>query len=149
MKPHITWIVVADAAKATVFSHKGPGKGLEPVQGATWSHDVRPSREINSDAPGRSFDSHGQGRHAMEPPTDPKEHATQEFARHVADQLKSALNDGSYERLILIAAPAFLGDLRKELDKEVGKRVQAEIPRDLVHMKIEEVESHLEDVLAV
>ncbi|MGD9867502.1 MAG: host attachment protein [Hyphomicrobiales bacterium] len=149
MKPRITWIVVADAAKATVFSHKGPGKGLEPVKGASWAHEVKSSGEINADAPGRSFDSHGHGRHAMEPPTDPKEHAIQEFARRVAEHLKAALNYGSYERLILIAAPSFLGDLRKVLDKEVQKHVTAELPRDLVHMKIEDVARHLEEVLAV
>ena len=55
------------------------------------------------------------------------------FARRVADQLAQACREKRFEDLTIIAAPRFLGLLRKELDASVRERVVCELDKDLVH----------------
>jgi protein required for attachment to host cells len=73
------------------------------------------ARDLSADRPGRSFDSHGQGRHAMEPETDAKRHEAEVFAKQVADRIERARIEDEFDELVLIAAPEFLGLLRKSL----------------------------------
>ena len=43
---------------------------------------------------------------------------------------------------MLVAPPKFLGALRKELDKEVGKLVKEELPKDLSWLNARELEAY-------
>lgn len=149
MKPVKTWILVADGARARIFLNDGPGKGIRELAGHTSAKALKPSREIDADRPGRVFDSAGVGRHAMEPPTDPQRHAKHEFAAMLAQKLKAALDAHEYDRLIVVAAPLTLGDLRKQLDKTVLDRIHGEIPKDLTRAPDGEIAKRLESVLAV
>ena len=72
-------------------------------------------QELTSDLPGRAFDSGGQGRHAMGTEISPKEQEAITFAKMVSDYLETARVQHSYEKLVLVAAPTFLGLLRKNL----------------------------------
>ena len=67
MKPTRTWIVVADGARFGIYENLGPGKGLRELPEEAAEQADPPSREMGTDQPGRSFDSAGQGRHAMAP----------------------------------------------------------------------------------
>ena len=71
------------------------------------------------------------------------------FARELADWLKAAHQAKAYERLILVAPPRTLGDLRQHLDPQVAKQVTAEIDKDLTHHSLQEVEQQVARVLAV
>ncbi len=110
------WIVVANEAAAVVYargSRRGP---LEKVLGFRNDDARLKTAELVSDRDGRSFDSHGQGRHAMSRErTGPKRHAAEAFAKRIAARMQKALHDGQCEAYALIAAPRFLGMLRKEL----------------------------------
>lgn len=149
MKPVRTWIVVADGARARIFENDGPGRGIKELPDESSEQELKPTREINADKPGRAFDSAGQGRHAMEPPTDPHRHAKRDFAAQLAKRLKSALDEHRYDRLVVVAAPVTLGDLRKEFDKGVMERVHGEIAKDLTRAQPPEIAKHLGSVLAV
>jgi len=72
-------------------------------------------RELASDKPGRSFDSHGHGRHAMADQQDAKEQAALRFASKLVQILESGRARGDIGEYILIAAPRFLGLLRKTI----------------------------------
>ena len=50
-----------------------------------------------------------------------------------------------YDRLIVIAPPRTLGELRKHYHKEVEKRLVAEVPKDLVNVPVAEIEAILKD----
>lgn len=63
-----------------------------------------------------------------------KEHTAEAFARRVAAYLEAAMHRGLYDELRIVAAPRFLGLLRKSLHKEVAKRVGDELVKDLVHL---------------
>jgi len=54
MKKTVTYVLVADGARARLYSNHGVGKGLQPVSGATHKADLHHhDREILTDKPGR------------------------------------------------------------------------------------------------
>lgn len=131
----VTWVVVADAARGRVFSTTDKGKSLTAVLDQDLVADNRPTRDIDADRPGRTFDRGGEGRHAKEPRTDPHEHAKQVFAHQVAELLKHEQDTtGRYDRLVIVAPPSFLGDLRGYLPATVKACVSHEIAKDLTKL---------------
>lgn len=149
MKPVKTCILVADGAHARVFLNEGPGLGIEELEEYSEDKDPRESRKIASDSPGRAFDSGGEGRHAMEPPTDPKRHEKQEFHREIADRIELAMKRHKFDRLVVVAPPRTLGNLREEFDKSANVKIHAEINKDLIKVSRDELLDHLGDVIAV
>jgi protein required for attachment to host cells len=149
MKPVKTWVVVADSAHARIFENTGPGHGLKELPGRSRETELKPSRDIDADRPGRSFDSGGQGRHAMEPPTDSKRHEKGVFAKEIADMLRAEQVKGAFDRLVVVAAPATLGDLRTAMSKELADAVTGELDKDLIRLNERDLEGHLGDFLAV
>jgi protein required for attachment to host cells len=149
--PSPTWILIADGARARVLAQPKDYAPLEPAfEHEELTGSSAPSREIGSDRPGRSFDSGGgQGRHAMEPPTDPQRHAKFEFARELAARLEEAAHRGRFARLVLVAAPRTLGDLRELLPEPVKAKVVAEIDKDLTKVPRHELAKHLAQVLKI
>ena len=149
MKPTITWILVADSARARLFFNDGPGKGVKPVSDKVFRHATPPGREIMSDRPGRTFDSVGGGRHAKEPRTDPRKVEKRSFAHELAAMLDEGLKQGKFERLVLVAPPGELGLLREELSAAVQKRVSAELNKDLTGVAPSEMPELLGDIIAI
>lgn len=149
MKPTITWILIADAARAQIFANHGPGKGVEAVEGATFDGDHRPDREIMSDKPGRSFESVGATRHAYQPHHDPHRELKKQFAEELAAMLDKRLAEKAYDRLVLVAPPEMLGDLRSALPEPVKHAIYAELDKDLTKTPVSELPDHLGKVMAV
>ncbi|MDA7947502.1 MAG: host attachment protein [Hyphomicrobiaceae bacterium] len=149
MKPTKTCILVADGAHVRVYLNNGPNLGIAEIEKYARDLDLKASREIDADRPGRTFDSGGEGRHAMEPPNDAKRHAKQEFHRHIAGDIEAALKAGEFDRLVIVAAPATLGDLRQEFSKSVTDRIHGEIAKNLIQADERELKEQLGSVLAV
>ena len=149
MKPNTTWILIADGARARIFANRGPGKGIVPVEGGVLESDHAPSRELTSDRPGRTFESADVMRHAIDPAQDPHRELKRGFARHLATYVEERLAEKAFDRLILVAPPVTLGDLRAALPKSVKERVSAELDNDLTKTPVGELPKHLATVLAV
>jgi len=150
MKKTVTYILVADGARARLYANHGVGKGLQPVSGATHRADLHHhDRDILADRPGRTFNSVGQGRSAMEPQTEWHRFEKHKFAREMAKVLDAAAANKAFDRLILVAPPATLGDLRTELADATRKMVTAELLKDLTRHAEQELPQHLGTVLAV
>lgn len=96
----------------------------------------RPEKSFASDRPGRTFDSFGSGRHAMATSESGRLHETRKFARRVADYLNAEIAASSFEFIVLIAAPAFLGHLRAELSDEARRAVVHETASDLTDLDV-------------
>ena len=63
MKKTVTYVLVADGARARLYANHGVGKGLQPVSGATHKADLHHhDRDILADKPGRASSSAGNGR---------------------------------------------------------------------------------------
>lgn len=145
----VTWVVVADGARARVFVNDGVGKGVRELEDRSFVGARRQNQDIQADKPGRTFDSAGQGRHSMEPRTDPRQHEEREFLRDVVDWLTTHAQKNEFERLVLIAAPRALGDMRSLLPKVVQNKVIGEIAKDLTRAGAADIERQLGKVLAV
>ena len=151
MKPTTTWIF-ADGAHAWLFSNSGPGKGIEAVQGGVINGDHRPDHELVRDGLGRSFESSGSAgdmRHAIEPRVDPHRELKRTFAHELADMLDQRLTEKAYDRLVIVAPPKALGDLRAALSAHVKPLVYAELNKDLVKTPTAELPNHLGAVMAI
>jgi protein required for attachment to host cells len=142
-----TWIVIADGARARVIEQDRESRAFKPAFEQEFFGQPAQSREIASDRPGRSFDSAGEGRHAMEPPTDPQRHAKYEFAGELARHLQKAAAEHRFERLLLIAAPKTLGDLRELLPEAVRKKIVAELDKDRTKVPTRDLADHLDAAL--
>jgi len=127
-----TWIVVAESARARIFTMSEIGAKLQEITDLSHPESRLHDTELTSDLPGRAFDSQGQGRHAMEPATDPKEREARAFAAEIARHIERGRHQGNFDGLVLIAPPKFLGRLRAELTKPARDALVGELDKNLV-----------------
>ena len=99
------WIVVAESARARIFSMSRVEKGLKEIDDFSHPASRLHDSELTSDLPGRTFDSHGSGRHAMEQATVPKKRESHIFAAEIARHLERGRVEGRFEALVLVAPP--------------------------------------------
>lgn len=142
-KTQTTWILIADGARAHIVANEGPGKGLKTIPGQDYAGTNLPTRELGTDKPGRTFDRAGSGRHRMEPRVDWHRFEKHKFAQSMAKVLDKAAGEGAFDRLILVAPPEILGELRSSLGKKASERVIAELAKDLTKLSIHELPDNL------
>jgi protein required for attachment to host cells len=136
-----TWIVAADASRARILQVMDREQRLAEIEDLYNPGGRLNEREMTSDAEPRFRGTDGPG-------SDPEakgavEHEVEVFAKAIGDYLDKARNSHRYDRLHLIAPPKFLGQLRKEIGKEVGKLVAEELPKDLSWLNARELERKL------
>ena len=148
MKKTVSWIVVADHQHAKAYVHDGPGHGLVAVAGWEFATHLAASRDIVTDRPGRKPGTGGSQR-AVPGHTDPHREAGRHFLHDVADALAKAAAAKTFERLVLIAPPRALGELRDALPDKVRALVIAERAEDLTKETPAQLAERLGDVLPV
>ncbi len=140
------WIVIADAARARIVRAQGIGP-FHDVEQLVHGESRQRSGALASDRAGRAFDSRGNGRHAMEPDTDPAEHEAAKFASEIAGRINRGRIEDAFDELILVAPPRFLGRLRKSLDESCERLVAATVDRELTTASDEEIRTRLAEYL--
>ncbi|WP_414653751.1 host attachment protein [Hyphomicrobium sp.] len=143
-----TWILVADAGRARVLEQLGRHTDLSLVEGFDLSHPIAKTSEIVRGGLPRTFDSVGQGRHAIEPRSDPRRLEKKEFAKDLAAKLHAACEKGAFDKLILIVPAQMMGDLRRALADDVKCRVEHEFVLDLASAPVAEIARRLKDARA-
>jgi protein required for attachment to host cells len=126
----VTWIVVADSSRARIFSAEKPISKLVEVQALTHPEGRLHQGDLVTDKPGRDNNA-SYGSHNMGHETDAKEEESLRFAAMVCERLEEGRCQGQYEKLYVIAAPTFLGLLRKQQNSALRKTVADEIPKNL------------------
>jgi protein required for attachment to host cells len=148
MKPTTTWILIADGAHGRLFANHGPGKGLELLDDKL-DADHRATHDIVDRGLGRTYESSGAARHAITPRHDPHRELKRDFAVRLAKMLERRRTEHAYDRLVLVAPPTALGDLREALSDPVRSLVRAELDKDLTKIPVAELPSHLVAVLPI
>lgn len=141
------WVAVADSARARLFAARTPLAPLEEVESLVNPEARIPERDLVSDAPGRAFRRVGRQRASMSSEVSAKQHDIQNFARQIAERLNEARVRGEYHKLVLVAAPAFLGVLREQLDKHVLELVVTTLDKDLTQLRADELRARLPERL--
>ena len=149
MKKKRTWILVADGARARILLSEGWGSGLTPVPGHERQIENPPTREQGTDRPGRTHESATTMRHALEPRVDWHRYEKHLFATELAGILNRAHQENAFDRLVIVAPPSTLGDLRAKLDKNARRVVAAELDKDLTNLSLDELQTQLEKVVPV
>ena len=134
-----TWVVVTDSEKAlflrNLTDHEDPNLNVFDEE-----EQENPSdREQGANKPGRMGDTGVQQRSSMDD-TDWHELQKERFAHDLAEHLYEEAHKGAFERLVLVASPKGLGDLRDALHKEVASKVVAEIPKTLTNHPVNKIE---------
>ena len=149
MKPLRTWVLIADGARAHILENTGAEHSLVLVEGMSFTSDHSATHDLVEDGLGRSFSSQGDGRSAIEPRSDPHRNLKAKFAKQLADVLALELSRGSFHRLIVVAPPTTLGDLRSDMADAVKAVTAGELHLDLTKTPVHEVASHLGNLLTI
>ncbi|GMR04012.1 MAG: host attachment protein [Gammaproteobacteria bacterium] len=145
----VTWILVAHRSGARLFENKGPRKGLTLVQNIEHPVGRLKSQDIDSDKHGRSFDSRGQGRHAYGKEHEPTAHVAEQFAKQLATLLEEGRNKRRYTKLVLVAEPRFLGNLRAVLTPQTAALITGTLGKDLGSVEARDMPKHLGAVMRI
>ena len=149
MKKTVTWILIADGARARLVVNANKNDGYKQVIDTDFIADNRPSHDMGSERPGRTHDSTGSARHAMQPPVDPHREEKRHLAQRVNAFLEEQRQQKAFERLIVIAAPKTLGDLRGSFSAPLQAMVVEEIDKDLTMFSLNDLQDKLPNLIEV
>ncbi|WP_297769816.1 host attachment family protein [uncultured Roseovarius sp.] len=137
-----TWVLIADGEKALFL--RNSVDAISPALDVVRKNEQENPSDYDQSAnrPGRKQDT-GVGQSSAMDDTDWHELAKERFAHELADTLYKYAHRGDFQRIVLVAAPHVLGDLRQHLHKEVQDKVVAEIPNDLANHPLDAVEKLL------
>ena len=142
-----SWILVADSAHARLFNAETAKSTLNEIESMIHPEARQHEQKLTSDLPGRQAGGATYSHHSVGGKTEPKEYEAVEFARDICRYLEAAYNAQKFSQLIVIAAPTFLGNLRKEMSSNVAKLVTLEIDKDIVKQDVDSIRSHLPTIL--
>lgn len=128
-----SWIVVANSSVARLF--KLDKLKLIEMDSLIHPQSRMQDRDLVTDHPGQTNESMGTSRSQMEVQNPPKKMEAINFAKQIADHLDLARAKGQLEKIYLAATPSFLGLIRQEMSQTTEKLVEAEIDKDITHMK--------------
>ena len=140
--PNQALVLVTDGRKLLFLRNHGDENQIDL---RTEAHDQRADRkdpEIKSDAAGSSKQSLGFGRPALGE-TDFHQQDEDRWVKDAADELKKRALRQDFEALAIVAPPKALGVLRKELHKEVERRIVATFNKEMTDRPIPDIEDLL------
>lgn len=145
----VTWVTVADGEKAVVLRNCDTDAKPDLRVVSVREIDNPPDREQSVDRPGRMNDGRaGSARKSAVEETDFHKLAKAQFAKELAARLNRAAHSGRFDRLVVIAPPTTLGELRAEYGPNLKSRLVAEIDKDLTKHPIEDIETQVAAALS-
>jgi len=143
---HGTWVLIADGEKA-LFLRNDLDEINPDLNVVRIKEQENPSdAEQGVEPPGRMEDTGVQQRSAMQE-ADWHQLAKDRFADELADLLYKYAHKSAFSRLVVVAPPRVLGELRKTVHKEVASRIVAEVDKDLTNHPLDKVERLLKEEL--
>lgn len=136
-----TWILVANASQAKLYSRTNIKNGLSLVKTLTHPESRMKNTELVSDGSGAMQSAGGHG--ARQPQTEPKQNEAIHFAQQLALELNQGRNEQQFRQLVVMAPPAFLGLINDKLDDQTAKLVTSRLDKDYTHFSDKEILSQL------
>ena len=145
--PNQALVLVADGRKMLFLRNHGDQNQIDLRTEAHDQRQDRKDREIRTDAPGTAavrFSSGGADtfRPAMEE-TDFHQQEEDRWVKDAAEQLKTRALSNDFADLVIVAPPKALGVLRKELHKEVERRILFTCNKEMTDRPIPDIEELL------
>ena len=133
------WVLAADSARARVLQTEKSNSHFIELTAMTNPQARLKESALVTDGPGSQGDGSGQGRHGVSNKNSAKKTATQRFAKEVAGTLESAYERHDYQKLYIVAAPGFLGELRSHLPEKVKHSIVGEFDRNVTTCSPEKI----------
>ena len=140
--PHNALVLVADGRKMLFFRNHGDENQIDLRTEAHDARKDRKDRDIKTDAPGTVKQSFGFGHSTYEEP-DFHQQEEDRWISDAADELKARVLRNDFEALAIIAPPKALGTLRKQLHKEVERRIVCTVNKEMSGRPIPDIEALL------
>ena len=125
-----TWILVADASRARIFAAEKALSPLEEIRALTSPEGRLHEGDLVSDKGGRDRNP-GVGAHGFNVEDEHKQDNAERFAAQVCHELEAARNAGEFRKLYVVAAPGFLGMLRRHQASPLRQMVAGEVDKNL------------------
>ena len=137
-------IVVADEREASLFDVRDANAPLELTARIENPTAHLEGGDLESDRPGRSFDSTSPHRHAMDGERVSRRWREQTtFARAIVNELEHGRDRHEFDRLIVMAGPRMLGLIRQALPDAARPLLAAEIAKELVHADVSTLRTYV------
>jgi len=137
------WVLVADSGRAHILELRRTPAEYREVEMLVSEAQHLASRELTSDANGRSFNVQGPLSHTKKPRSDSHDLAEKAFSRMLVDKLERAADKDAFEQLAIFADPKTLGRLRQHMSKSLSARVKFELNRDLTGIPLPDLEDRV------
>ncbi len=125
--PTDAFVAVADGEKLTLFKNTGDEAAPKLAEFRT--------PDVDSDTK-----STGGRHHSSSANPDDSQQDEDGFATGIAAMLNKQVLGGHIERLVIIAAPRTLGELRKHYHKALSAKLVGEIAKDLTGHSMKDIE---------
>ena len=135
-----TWVLIADGEKALFVVNETDGEDPFLQVFREEEQENPPNRDQAANRRGRFNDGPSVHRSAVDD-TDWHQLQKERFAADLAEHLYEEAHKGAFDELVLVASPQVLGDLRRELHKEVAAKVVAEVPKTLTNHPVDKIEA--------
>jgi len=159
--PHNAVVLVADGRKILLLRNEGDGEypnlkvqdaqehpnprtGDQATDSAGRSASASSTGTSSAGGPGGGEGGHaGAARSSIEP-TDFHQLEEDRFAAEVAEMLRKQALARKFDKLVVVAPPRTLGELRKHYHKEVEDRLLLEVAKDLTNHQVSDIEAALQ-----
>lgn len=163
----ITWVLVADGKTAQIYSpvsveHRVPLTGtgrhrptrmkqtleLTPILARPLEAEPPEAYETGRNRTGMVFQSASSARHMAAPHMDARDEVRNQFADRIARLLNTAKMGEAFDRLVLIAPPKMLGEIRVHLTEKILHKVTASLAKEFTHLDEKALAAQLGDVVS-
>ncbi|KKL64881.1 hypothetical protein LCGC14_2160550 [marine sediment metagenome] len=142
-----TWVLIADGEKALILENTTDAENPHLTVLRKDEQDNPKDIDQSANRPGRMNEgrpggSEGGPRSAFQD-TDWHQLAKDRFADDLAEMLYKKAHKGEFDRIVLVASPGVLGEIRSKMHKEVADKVVGEVPKTLTNHSVDDIEKVL------
>ena len=145
------WVVIADAARARIFEQETATSPLHELTDLVHGESALHAGDLGTGGRGGTVSIGSQkSLRQSDPQLTPSETHAERFAKEVTEHLNRSRAQGSFDSLVLIAEPRFLGRLRANVDSATEKLLAFTVDKNLVESSVntidKELRSHTESI---
>lgn len=140
------WVVVADASRARFFKADKPAGALDEIETLSNPEMRLHEGDLVSDRGGRGNSGNG-AKHGYGNANEAKDGSANRFAAEVCRHIEKGRNSQAFDRLYVMAAPSFLGMLRKHQSDALRGLIRDEVATDVTTQSADRIRGRLPDYL--
>lgn len=141
--PHDALVFVGDGRKALFLRNAGDETLPNLTTERVFTDENPSTHEQGTDRPGRAFKRAGTNLRSSVEATDWHELEKERFVARVAAALERLVRAEKVKKIVIVAPPRTLAELRHAFHADVKNRIVAEIDKDLTNRPVWEIEKHL------